>query len=235
VETGRAADGARTKEPQYQGHVEFVDQYGRAELGAVSGYAWHVDPRRLGFVLARYKFAAKMLEGMSSVLEVGCADGFGSRVVRQHVERLTASDFDPIFIEEAIRCSDPEWEIEFRVHDILDAPVQGPFDGAFALDVVEHIPPEDEDRFVDNIAASLVEDGVAILGSPSLESQEYASELSRQGHVNCKSHRELRALLERRFRRVFTFSMSDEVVHTGFGPMAHYLLVMGVGVRADPG
>jgi SAM-dependent methyltransferase len=232
MSAGRGTDAARTKEPQYQPHVEFLDERGRAELGAVSGYGWHVDPKRLGFVLARYKFVAKMLDGMSGVVEVGCGDGFGSRVVRQHVSRLTATDFDPVFIEDAVRCGDPRWEIDFRVHDILASPVEGPFDGAYAIDVVEHIAPEDEDRFVDNLADALVADGVLILGSPSLESQAYASELSRQGHVNCKSQQGLRALVERRFRRVFAFSMNDEVVHTGFAPMAHYLFVMGVGVRA---
>jgi hypothetical protein len=37
--------------------------------------------------------------------------------------------------------------------------------------------------------------------------------------------------MERHFRTVFIFSMNDEVVHTGFSPMAHYLLAVAVGVR----
>jgi hypothetical protein len=31
------------------------------------------------------------------------------------------------------------------------------------------------------------------------------------------------------FHHVFIFSMNDEVVHTGFYPMAHYLLALGCG------
>jgi hypothetical protein len=51
-------------------------------------------------------------------------------------------------------------------------------------------------------------------------------------HVNCKSGPELRALLLRHFRTAFLFSMNDEVVHTGFSPLAHYLIGIGVGRRA---
>ena len=32
--------------------------------------------------------------------------------------------------------------------------------------------------------------------------------------------------MQRHFHNVFLFSMNDEVVHTGFSPMAHYLLAL---------
>ena len=65
-----------------------------------------------------------------------------------------------------------------------------------------------------------------IIGIPSLESQVHASPQSKEGHVNCKSGKDLKRLLERFFYNVFLFSMNDEVVHTGFYPMAHYLLAV---------
>ena len=43
-------------------------------------------------------------------------------------------------------------------------------------------------------------------------------------HVNCKDQRDLKELMRRYFHNVYAFSMNDEVVHTGFYPMAHYLL-----------
>ena len=48
--------------------------------------------------------------------------------------------------------------------------------------------------------------------------------------MNCKSGEALKRTLERYFHTVFVFSMNDEVVHTGFYPMAHYLL----GVLPSP-
>ena len=77
----------------------------------------------------------------------------------------------------------------------------------------------------------LSDDGVVILGMPSIESQTYASPASKDGHVNCKTGKDLKSLLEKYFHNVFLFSMNDEIVHTGFEKMAHYLLVLCCGVK----
>jgi phospholipid N-methyltransferase len=222
---------ADTREPQYQPMIDLRKRQGLTPLGLMSNLVWHEDPKRLGIVLARYKFVAKMLAGSQDVLEVGCADAFCTRVVLQEVERLTAVDFDPLFIEDARRRRDPEWPFECRVHDILEGPVIGPFDGVFALDLLEHIPREQEQRFLSNLAQSLAAHGVLILGSPSLQSQAYASPASREGHVNCKDAPGLKSLIGRYFHNVFIFSMNDEVVHTGFYPMAHYLFAVCCGPK----
>jgi len=68
--------------------------------------------------------------------------------------------------------------------------------------------------------------GVAVVGIPSLQSQVYASKASKEGHVNCKDGKAYKQVMERHFANVFLFSMNDEVVHTGFTPMAHYLLAL---------
>ena len=60
-----------------------------------------------------------------------------------------------------------------------------------------------------NICTSLNEFGIAVIGTPSLESQQYASPASKEGHVNCKSAVDLRTTLLRHFRQVFVFSMND--------------------------
>ena len=184
----------------------------------MSNQRWRDDPRGLLFILARYKFVAKMLSGKKRVVEIGCADAFGTRDRPAGSGSVTASDFDPVFIDDARdRMKTEGWHFETVVHDILTGPVPpGGFDAAYSLDVFEHIAPEQEDRFVGNIARSLVPTGVAVIGSPSLQSQAYASEGSKAGHVNCKDGKEYRAVMERHFANVFLFSMNDEVVHTGF-------------------
>ena len=91
-------------------------------------------------------------------------------------------------------------------------------------DMLQHIEGADEHAYLANLRGSLASEGVLIIGTPSIESQLYASPPSKAGHVNCKSGKELKSLLERYFTRVFVFSMNDEVVHTGFYPMANYLL-----------
>ena len=218
---------AETREPQYEVCFDVLRDAGRASFGLMSNQVWHDDPKRLVFLLARYKFVAKMFGGLPRVLEVGCADAFGTRVVRQEVPHVTAVDFDPLFIDDIKQRADARWPIEVRMHDMLSGPVPGGFDGAYALDVLEHIPAAQEDQFVGNMAASLNEHGAIIIGMPSLQSQAYASPPSRAGHVNCKDAPGLKETVARFFHNVFIFSMNDEVVHTGFHAMAHYLIALG--------
>ena len=219
-------DAEKTREPQYQVQIALRDAKGLTRLGLTTNQVWHDDPRRLLFILARYKFVAKMLSGKQKVLEVGCGDAFGTRIVLQEVGAVCAIDFDPIFVKDVNERMEERWKFDCRVHDILEGPVEGVFDGAYALDVLEHISQEHEQRFVSNIARSLTEHGVLIIGTPSIQSQAYASAPSKEGHVNCKDHRGLKELMSRFFHNVFIFSMNDEVVHTGFYPMAHYLLAL---------
>jgi SAM-dependent methyltransferase len=202
-------------------------------LGRYVTHALLDDPKRVGFMIARHKFVGKMLADFDNVLEVGCQEGFTSLLMSQHVKRIVAIDFFREHIEEAQRHIRPlVRNVEFRGHDILDAPVEGEFDGAFSLDVLEHIDPAQEHRYMQNIVASLKPDGVFIVGMPSLESQAYASKSSAAGHINCKKGPDLKALCQSYFRNCFLFGMNDEVLHTGFSPMCHYIFVMCVGRKS---
>ena len=206
--------------------IEQAQDQGLESLGLMTGYAWTDDPKRLTFTLSRYKFVAKMFAGRAHVLEIGCADAFGTRIVCQEAERVTAVDFDPLFVADVKKRMNPRWPFDVFVHDILAGPVPGLYDGIFALDVLEHIKPEQEQVFMANMLASLSPHGAVILGMPSLESQEHASPQSKAGHVNCKSMPSFKDLMRRYFHNVFMFSMNDEVVHTGYHKMAHYLFAL---------
>lgn len=221
-----------TKEPQYQALLDHKGQKGLAVLGVMNNQVWHDDPRRLVFTLSRYKFVAKMLSGKKKVLEVGCDDAFASRIVQQEVGALTAIDFDPLFIEDIKSRADSDWPLDCAVHDMLAGPYPGKFDALYSLDVLEHIQQDKEDHFLRNALRSLVPEGVAIVGMPSLESQNYASPQSKEGHVNCKSGNDFKRLMQNYFHNVFMFSMNDEVVHTGYFPMAHYLLAVCANLKS---
>jgi len=216
----------KTREPQYQPIIDYRNEGLNERFGLMSGQGWFDDPKRLVFTLARYKFVAKMLSGRGRVLEIGCADAFASRIVQQEVGQLTAVDFDPTFINDVRDRMNDKWSFECFEHDLLEGPVPGIFDGVFLLDVLEHIKPSDEHRFLSNACASLDRAGVMIIGMPSLESQPYASSISREGHVNCMSMPSFKKTMEQYFENVFMFSMNDEVVHTGFHKMAHYLIAL---------
>lgn len=216
----------KTRDPVNQVVLDVRERVGTARLGLMNNQVWHEDPRRFVFTMARYKFVSKMLSGRRNVLEVGCGDAFCSRIVKQEVARLTVTDYDPLFIRDIQERMDPRWPMEAKVVDVLAGPVEGEYDAAYSLDVLEHIPPEREDAFLGNLLAALTPHAALIVGMPSLESQAYASPPSRAGHVNCKTAPDLKAVMQRHFHHVFMFSMNDEVVHTGYHKMAHYLLAL---------
>ena len=222
-----------TKSPENQRVVDLIDEIGIETLGIMSSQSWYDDPRGLLFTLARYKFVAKMLRGKRNVLEVGCGDAFHSRLVQQEVEKLSVTDHDPLFIEDIKRRSPAKWKPVAFVHNMYDGPTKETYDAIYLLDVLEHIDKESEHRFIGHILDSLEDEGMLIIGMPSLESQQHASEISRQGHVNCKSGDELRALLQPLCSQLMVFSMNDEVVHTGFFPMAHYLIAVACIKKQD--
>ncbi len=224
----------KTKEPQNQIQIDTYKEKGPVQLGPWTSHIWRSDPRHLGFVLARYKFCAKMLDGKSEVLEVGCGDAFGTMVVLQTVKSVHGIDFEPLVIEDtkARLAAEGVERCSFSVLDITERPVGRKFDAAYSLDVIEHIPPESEERFMANICSSLRPHAICIIGTPNIEAQKHASPASAEGHINLKSAESLRELLSCYFDNVFIFSMNDEVVHLGFSPMAHYLMGVGVGVKA---
>lgn len=176
-------------------------------MGEMLEEAMERDPKRFAFTFARYKFVGKMLAGNDSVLEIGADSGFMARVVEQFVGSVTRTD-----LKDGM--------------DFTQKHMDKEFEAAYALDVLEHVHPAREDAFMRNVCASLDPYGTFIVGMPSRESQPYASMLSRQGHVNCKSEEELRELMARYFRCVYLFGMNDETLHTGFGPMCHYRIAV---------
>ena len=215
-----------TVEPQYNDCLDILNKQGLSTLGVMSNQVWHDDPRRLAFMLSRYKFVSKMLSGKNKVAEIGCGDAFGSRIVLQEVKQLHVYDIDPIFVADIESRTDKKWPIAASIHDIVSGPLPQKYDAIFSLDVVEHIHQSKEDVYINHIKQSISSHGVVIIGAPTLESQQYASPQSKIGHINCKSGADFKRLFQQHFNNVFVFSMNDEVVHTGFYPMAHYLFAL---------
>jgi hypothetical protein len=214
--------GSWTHEPQDIRPLEVSEDVCVRPLGPMTNQ----DPRRLSFILARYKFAAKMLSGRSGVAEVGGGDAFGTRIVLQETQDVIVYDHDPILMEDVEHRGDRRWPVKAQHHDILEAPLPTRHNAIYSLDLIEHIPVTQEGRLLRHLCDSLTDEGVLIIGTSSLESQCYASPQSKTDNINCKSGGTLKALLKEYFHTVFIFSMNDEVVHTGFHPMAHYLFAV---------
>ena len=201
-------------------------------LGPINGESLLKDPKHLAFVLSRYKFAGKMLRRCGSILDAGCGEGLGALTfLAETPARITAIDFDEDQIRYCLEQIEPRGggRITFLRHDLVSGPVgDGSFDGFSCIDVIEHLHPEDEAGFLLNCAASLKTGGVAVWGTPNLHASAYASARSQIGHINLFDPERFAGTLERHYSQVFLFSMNDEMIHTGFSKMAHYLMALCV-------
>ena len=187
------------------------------------------DPKRLGFVLSRYKFSAKMACQKGSVLELGCGFGIGAPILAERAEKYVGIDLDEPAVLAAQRTF-PADKYEF-VYDDFMGKEYGKFDAVISLDVAEHILPEFQAIYFDTIFKNMKEDGICVIGTPNITSSPYASECSKMGHVNMFSQERLVSVMKGYFHQVFPFGMNDEIAHTGYAPMAHYLMCVGCHKR----
>lgn len=207
----------------------FYEQYneqGPYRIGPRTSHSLRTDPRHLLFTLSRYKFCAKMLEGYDKVLEIGCGDAFGAPLVLQSVKKLYAVDIDAQAIENDMEYNEFPDRLHFACQDWTKPQNSEKFDAIYSLDVIEHLEPDTEKTFLQNIHQALKAAGVCIIGTPNINANQHASEISRKGHINLKSASDLRASLSSWFHNIFIFSMNDEVIHTGYYPMAHYFMAL---------
>jgi hypothetical protein len=173
----------KTREPQYQCCLDLRKAHGEIGLGLMSGQGWIEDPKRLVFVLSRYKFVAKMLAGQANVLEVGCADAFGTRIVMKEVCRVTALDRPGVQRgASAVPC--PETGRKYLVHDCSTArPQARPIPRLFPS-TSSNTRPSDEIAFWATWRAMAAAACASSARPPKLSSTP-PPEPGR--HVNCKS------------------------------------------------
>ncbi len=197
------------------------------QLGPYFGHQIRNSPRHLLFTLSRYKFAAKMLPQNQrlKVLEIGCSEGIGSLLLAEIGHDVLAVDMDKKAIECANRTIHKP-NITYKNADILKTHL-GKFDAVVSLDVIEHIETVDEHLYLKAVVDHLKPHGMCIIGTPNDTATQYASKASQIGHVNMYTAERLVSTLQQHFHHVFQFGVNDEIVHTGFAPMSHYLIAIG--------
>jgi 2-polyprenyl-3-methyl-5-hydroxy-6-metoxy-1,4-benzoquinol methylase len=202
------------------------------EMGPCTSYSLAQDPKHMAFVLSRYKFVAKMLKGMNKVIELGSGDGFGLPIVAQEVGFVHCVDWDSTYVDSINkRLIEPGWvkNASAILHDINVEPL--PYrmvDAVYMIDVLEHIDPDREDVILTRLCNTLNPDGVMLLGIPNKSSSYLASKVSDVQHINLKTAGELKKTMCKYFNNIFLFGMNDEVLHTGYYDMCHYLWALCV-------
>lgn len=206
----------------------------RVTLGPVASHSWLHQPEHIAFQLARYRAAAALIGDAGNIVEWGCGEGIGARILVKGRGLYIGidSDADAIAIAHAHQHMRPL--TIFSVEDIL-LPIRrmAQSDAVVSLDVIEHIPADREDAFMANAVAALADHGVMVVGTPNKVAEHLASPQSKAGHVNLYTHERLRALMAKHFRVVQMMGMQDTAVHFGHPEMAHYLIAVGIGPRRE--
>jgi len=143
----------------------------------------------------------------SRVLEVGCATG-DILASLAPVEGL-GLDISPAMIELASR---KHPDLRFRVHDLMQGPLDERFDFAIAADVAEHVP--DLDEMMRSLSGMLTDRGVAVvvtanpLWSPVLHAAERLRLKMPEGDHEWRSRADLTAAASRAGMRERSFDRS---------------------------
>jgi 2-polyprenyl-3-methyl-5-hydroxy-6-metoxy-1,4-benzoquinol methylase len=125
---------------------------------------------RVRFSIMRPKLLSVMdllLTDQGRILDVGCGFGLFAAYFGQMHRRRRIVGVDPdarrIGIARAVSVKLGLLEHSFIAGDIRDASVEGPFDAAYVLDVMHHLPRDDQRRVLERIAALLVPGGILLV------------------------------------------------------------------------
>lgn len=193
-------------------------------------YWYYQSPRRLLHCLSYYKFTSKLIGSGKRVLDVGCGEGIGTWLLAVENGFAQGVDLDADAVACAMNNFGHDPRIRFSCEDFFTMP-PATWDAVVNFDVIEHILPQNVGLFWDKLTERLTHDGILVVGTPNITSDQYANPITRAGHVNLYSGERLEAEMRERFHHVFLFAANDEVVHTGFLPMTHYLLAVGCRKR----
>ena len=207
--------------------VELMQKHKPIELGKYFSYWFYHTPRRMLHCMSYYKFASKLIGPSKKVLDVGCNEGIGTYLLAKECGFAQGVDFDSEAIASANKNFREEENLSFLEGDFFQFNSSMKFDAVVNFDVIEHIYPKNVNRFYQKIQSVLTDHGAVVIGTPSEISQKFASPISKKGHVNIYSAERLEEEMKRYFSYVFIFSANDEVVHTGYSPLAHYFLAVG--------
>jgi len=190
---------------------EQVPQYDRDYLLKVRDMAreifsddrMHVDASQASKIsnplFESYEFARTQFGASDRVLDIACGDGYGCRILADGVGAVLGVDINEPLIA-ANQQSNRSANISYDVDDCfaLSLP-DGAVTGATAMELIEHLPVDQVDRFVGEVRRVVAPGGRFICSTPQ---NSHGDIPVVPWHVKEYSFAELRAILTRHFSEV---------------------------------
>jgi 2-polyprenyl-3-methyl-5-hydroxy-6-metoxy-1,4-benzoquinol methylase len=118
-----------------------------------------------------------LLTDEGRILDVGCGFGLFAAYFGQTQPRRRIVGVDPsarrIGIARAVAGKLGLREHSFVVGDVRDAPLEGPFEAAYVLDVMHHLPTADQRRVLERLGALLAPGGMLLLKDITTEPRSH--------------------------------------------------------------
>lgn len=197
-------------------------------LENVEGIVFNENPLDFFIILARYKFGTRFIKKTHKVIDVGCGHGLGSVFLSKYANEIIGVDLDKDLLESNISNYKKIKNLQFKEFDLLKPSKSfvNKFDVVVSMDVIEHFKKENLGTVVDSYYNLLNSNGFAIIGTPNIASRPYASQRRLDTHEFEFTRDELEETLLKKFKNVFIFSMTDEVVSTSFPNMAWFFIAI---------
>jgi SAM-dependent methyltransferase len=125
--------------------------------------------------IERYEFAARKLRDTTSILDLACGVGYGSRLMKDSIPgaRVTGVDVSAEAIAYAV-AHYSKAGLKFRLSDAMDFD-DGPFDAVVSFETIEHLP--DPQGFMERVTQRLLRPGGLFIGSvpvtPSMDANPH--------------------------------------------------------------
>lgn len=157
--------------------------------------------------LHRYLFASKFVENRK-VLDLGCGEGYGSKILSQQALQIAGIDIDAATIQSA-QSKYGNQKIDFKVASAtqLDFPDQS-FDTVVCFELIEHLSATDQNLCLNEIKRVLKKDGQLIISTPNLEN----SKGDNPYHLKEFSKNEFHNFIHKYFPHTQTF---QQKIHSG--------------------
>ena len=197
-------------------------------LDNVEGIVFNENPLDFFIILARYKFGTRFIKKTHKVIDVGCGHGLGSVFLSKYANSIIGADLDKDLVNKNNSNYKNIKNLQFKHFDLLKPSKSffNKFDVVISMDVIEHFNKRKMGTVVDSYYNLLNSDGFAIIGTPNIASRPYASQRRIDTHEFEFTRDEFEKTLLKKFKNVFIFSMTDEVVSTSFPNMAWYFVAI---------